>query len=58
MSVPRLGPILMPTSPKRRKQEKVNREFTDEILDELDIHSSRTVVPDCVYRNPYCKLNR
>lgn len=43
MSVPRLGPILMPTSPKRRKQEKVNREFTSGILDELNAHSSGTL---------------
>lgn len=43
MSVPRLGPILMPTSPKRRKQEKINREFMDGVLDELDVHSSGTV---------------
>jgi hypothetical protein len=43
MSVPRLGPILMPTSPKRRKQEKVNREFTDGTLDELDVRSSGTL---------------
>ena len=31
--VPRLGPVLMPTSPKRRKQEKVNREFVRGVLD-------------------------
>lgn len=44
MSVPRLGPILMPTSPKRRKQEKVNREFTNGVLDVLDVDSSRTLL--------------
>lgn len=27
-----LGPILMPTSPKKRKQEKVNRTFTDTVV--------------------------
>jgi hypothetical protein len=43
MSVPRLGPIVMPTSPKRRKQEKVTREFTNGVLDELDIDSSWAV---------------
>ena len=32
-NVPRLGPIMMPTSPKRRKQEQVNREFTRQVLD-------------------------
>ncbi len=44
MSVPRLGPIVMPTSPKRRKQEKVNREFTTEVLDTLDVDSTRTLL--------------
>jgi hypothetical protein len=28
LGVPRMGPILLPTSPKPSKQEKVNREFT------------------------------
>lgn len=37
MAVPRLGPILMPTSPKRRKREKVNREFTEGVLDRVGI---------------------
>ncbi len=36
MNVPRLGPVLMPTSPKRRKIEKVNRDFTEQVLDEID----------------------
>ncbi|WP_232688872.1 GNAT family N-acetyltransferase [Halobacterium zhouii] len=35
MGVPRLGPLTMPASPKRRKQEKVNREFTSEVLSDL-----------------------
>ncbi|WP_435174381.1 lipid II:glycine glycyltransferase FemX [Halorussus sp. AFM4] len=35
MGVPRLGPILMPTSPKRRKQEKVNNEFTETVLQQV-----------------------
>ncbi|WP_115863538.1 lipid II:glycine glycyltransferase FemX [Halorussus litoreus] len=35
MGVPRLGPILMPTSPKRRKQEKVNNEFTESVLEQV-----------------------
>lgn len=43
MGVPRLGPILMPTSPKRRKREKLNREFTDGALDELGGNGSRTL---------------
>jgi hypothetical protein len=44
MSVPQLGPILMPTSPKRRKQEKVNREFTEGVLDTLGVDSARTLL--------------
>lgn len=44
MSVPNLGPLVMPTSPKQRKQEKVNREFTEALLDVLDTDSPRTLV--------------
>lgn len=40
MGVPRLGPIVMSTSPKRRKQEKINLEFTREVLDRLDADRS------------------
>lgn len=36
MGIPRLGPVLMPTSPKRRKREKVNRRFTEAVLDAID----------------------
>jgi hypothetical protein len=39
MSVPRLGPVLMPQSPKRRKQEKVNRRFTVAVLEEIESDS-------------------
>jgi hypothetical protein len=35
LGVPRLGPILMPASPKRRKREKVNEAFTEAVLEEL-----------------------
>ena len=35
MGVPRLGPILTPASPKRRKREKLNLTFLGEVLDEL-----------------------
>jgi hypothetical protein len=42
-SVPRLGPLTMPTSPKRRKRERVNRRFTEAVLDELDVDSSRAL---------------
>jgi hypothetical protein len=44
MGVPRLGPIVMPTSPKPRKRESVYREVVDELLDALDVASSRTVL--------------
>ena len=35
LAVPRLGPVLMPTSPKRRKREKTNRRFTEAILERI-----------------------
>jgi hypothetical protein len=35
LGIPRLGPILMPCSPKRRKREKVNKEFTESVLQQL-----------------------
>ena len=35
LGIPRLGPILMPTSPKRRKQEKINQEFTESVLERV-----------------------
>lgn len=41
--IPRLGPLVMPASPKRRKQEKVNGRFAEQVLEELDIDSSLTV---------------
>lgn len=44
MVVPRLGPIVMPTSPKQRKRESVNREFVDLILDALDADARRSLV--------------
>lgn len=42
--VPRLGPVLMPTSPKRRKQERLNRRFVDAVLDEIDVERSLLVL--------------
>ena len=44
MSIPGLGPLVMPTSPKRRKQEKVNREFTSGVLDAIEADDPRTLV--------------
>lgn len=35
LGIPRLGPLLMPASPKRRKRERLNRQFTDELLEAL-----------------------
>ncbi len=44
MNIPQLGPVLMPTSPKRRKQEKINKEFTDEVLDRVGAEESLTLI--------------
>ena len=41
--VPRLGPLVMPTSPKRRKREKVNGRFAEAVLDEIGVEDSLTV---------------
>jgi len=43
LGVPRLGPVLMPTSPKRRKQEKVNREFTERVTGAIGVESPTTL---------------
>lgn len=43
LGVPRLGPLLMPNSPKRRKREQINRIFTEEILDRVDADSRLTL---------------
>lgn len=43
MGVPHLGPVMMPASPKRRKREKVHRNFTDLIVDELSLDSYDTL---------------
>lgn len=44
MAVPRLGPLVMPTSPKQRKRESVNQEFVDLVLDAIDADSRRSLV--------------
>jgi hypothetical protein len=41
--IPQMGPVLMPASPKRRKQEKVNREFTRKILETVAAHDPLTL---------------
>lgn len=47
--VPRLGPVLMPTSPKQRKREKLNVRFTDALVEALDLDAPtalfRTLTP-------------
>lgn len=43
LGVPRLGPVLMPTSPKRRKREKLNREFAEAVVERLVGDDSRTL---------------
>ncbi len=44
LTVPRLGPLVMPTSPKQRKRESVTREFVDLVLDAVDADSRRSLV--------------
>jgi hypothetical protein len=54
-NVPHLGPILMPTSPKRLKREQVNRRFTERILEECGVDSRRTLfrmICSPPYRDP------
>jgi hypothetical protein len=43
MAVPNLGPLVMATSPKRRKQENVNGRFAEGVLDTFGVDSSRTL---------------
>jgi hypothetical protein len=43
MGVPRLGPLLMPASPKRRKHERLNRTFTEGVLERLDVDRASTM---------------
>lgn len=35
LGIPRLGPLLMPASPKQRKRESLNKEFTTAALEQL-----------------------
>ncbi|MFC7068805.1 GNAT family N-acetyltransferase [Halobaculum lipolyticum] len=41
--IPRLGPLVMPASPKQRKRERVNGRFTEGLLEELDVGASTTL---------------
>lgn len=44
MGVPRLGPLVMPASPKQRKREAVNQEFADLLVDAAGVDSPRTLM--------------
>ncbi|WP_418280223.1 GNAT family N-acetyltransferase [Halorubrum sp. DTA98] len=43
MGVPRLGPVMMPASPKQRKREKVFRTFTNLVVDEFGLDGYGTL---------------
>jgi len=43
LSVPRLGPIITPNSPKRRKRERINRELVEAVLDTADVDERTTL---------------
>lgn len=44
MGAPRLGPLLMPASPKRRKRERLNRQFTQGVLEHAGLGGSRSLL--------------
>ncbi|WP_049923564.1 GNAT family N-acetyltransferase [Halopiger djelfimassiliensis] len=43
LGVPRLGPIISPNSPKRRKWERINGELADAVVDDLEIGKRSTL---------------
>jgi len=43
-SVPRLGPVFFPKSPKQRKCEEQNHAFTEQVLHALDVNSPRVLL--------------
>ena len=43
-SIPRLGPLVMPNSPKSRKREQINQALIGEVLDAVDADASTTLV--------------
>ena len=43
MGVPRLGPVMMPASPKQRKREKVFRTFADLVVEEFGLDEYTTL---------------
>lgn len=44
LGIGRLGPVVMPPSPKRHKQEITNRRFVEAVLEELAVDDSRTLL--------------
>jgi hypothetical protein len=44
LAIPRLGPLVMPNSPKQRKREAVNREFIELVLEEVAADSRRSLL--------------
>jgi hypothetical protein len=44
VGIGRLGPIVMPTSPKQRKREKVNKTFTQEVIEAVGADDATTLV--------------
>lgn len=44
VGISRLGPIVMPSSPKQRKQEAINNDFIRGIIEELDAENPRTLL--------------
>ncbi|MFB6164777.1 MAG: GNAT family N-acetyltransferase [Haloarculaceae archaeon] len=42
-SIPRLGPLLMPNSPKRSKRERLNRELVSTVLSDVDADAATTL---------------
>lgn len=43
LGVPRLGPIINPQSPKRRKRERVNSELAEAVIDDLSVDNRSTL---------------
>lgn len=55
MGVPQLGPLVMPASPKRRKRERLNREFVEAVLDRVGVDGTTSlcrVVCSPAYADP------
>ncbi|MDQ2052601.1 GNAT family N-acetyltransferase [Natronolimnohabitans sp. A-GB9] len=43
LGVPRLGPLINPNSPKRRKWERINSELAEGVIDDLEIEKRSTL---------------